>query len=281
MDGTGGRFWLILVYINLMSIQGLQLGVSCGSVGSSCPDQLGCPSNVCPDFVIKRHDTKPSFKVAVEDCDGALDLTDDNLVVEVNMWAKAKLKRAITEEDYYFSLADNIGFNQIMVGDIIIMDRPRLPEHMLVTGFDETNSFVSVERGYNATTPSSWSKGQCMRIFRVMNGVAEVELLRQDVRKVDGTLERDKLVESFLVYEWDANATCLPGCYWLEFKLLKMQLLESVGYNEVITPSFTPSTMSAVDFGCTLGAGVEWVRRFPVNSDGFLIKVVDTSTSDL
>ena len=40
---------------------------------NTCPDKFGCPSDRCPDFIIKRQDTKPVFKTLVEDCNGALD----------------------------------------------------------------------------------------------------------------------------------------------------------------------------------------------------------------
>ena len=186
----------------------------------SCVSKDGCPTNVCPDFVIRRHDTRPPLKVAVEDCEGAMDL--QGLVIEVNMWALGKLKCAITDSETYFPLADNIGFNQIMMGDIIVMDRVRLPERMLVTGFDEANSLVRVQRGYHGTTPSAWKKGDKLRIFRVLNAPAETELSFEDTTEVDGTVTKDVLQEASLIYEWQPEDTCLPGCYWLEFKILKM-----------------------------------------------------------
>ena len=48
----------------------------------------------CADFTIKRHDTRPVFKVDITDCDQPINLT--NLVVEVSMWVNAKLKLNIT-----------------------------------------------------------------------------------------------------------------------------------------------------------------------------------------
>lgn len=267
-----------------MTIKGACVGIGCGSTSSGCPDTFGCPPGVCPDFTIKRHDTKPAFKVALEDCDGVFDLTDETLAAEVNIWAKAKLKSAITASDTYFALADNIGFEQAMVGDIIVMDRVRLPEHMLVTGFDETNKFIQVQRAYNGTQASAWKKGTAMRIFRVMNAPAEIETVLDDVLQVDGTTATDQLVESYLVFEWDSETTCLPGCYWLEFKLLKMIESDEENLSMLavsVTPSFTPSTYSSATFGCTLGAGVEWVRRFPSEGEGFLIKIVDSPTAEL
>lgn len=336
----------------------------------TCLSKDGCPPNRCPDFTIRRHDTRPPLKISVDDCDGPLDL--QGLVIEVNMWALAKLKSAITETDTYFSLADNIGFEQIMVGDIIAMDRARLPEYMLVTGFDETNKFVRVQRGYRSSTASAWPKGQAMKIFRVLNAPAEAELTYEDIQNVDGTTTEDVLSEAILSYEWQAEDTCLPGCYWLEFKVLKMidavfylpggvwsgeththtdgffytgtsnttssvklsydsvenkyRIPDNIWTGEIhlhsgayftgsshddgsvvlnrtgvpsdteisyddtgalslasnisITPSFTDEGLTPTDFLCILGEGVEWVRRFPVSGEGFLIKIENSPTTE-
>jgi len=252
-----------------------------GSKDTNCPDRFGCIPGVCPDFTIRRHDTRPPFKAQVEDCDGPLDLTD--LVLEASMWAKAKLKCAIDAEIDFFPLADNIGFEQIMVGDIIIMDRARLPEHMLVIAFDEENSLVQVQRGYHGTTPSAWKKGAALRIMKFLGATAQTEMILQDLTQIDGTVLEDQITASFLVYEWEEKDTCLPGCYFLEFKLLKMIEEESVSImnTEDITPSFTDPNLTPSDFGCTLGSGVEWVRRFPVSGEGFLIEIVDSPTAEV
>lgn len=337
---------------------------------SSCPDKLGCPKDVCPDFTIRRHDTRPPFKVSVEDCDGPLDL--QGLVVEASMWALAKLKSALAVDETYFRLADDIGFEQVMMGDIIIMDRARNPEHMLVTGFDETNNLIRVQRAYHGTTASAWKKGTVMRIFRILGSPAESELSFQDVQDVDGTITRDVLQAAYLIYDWKAEDVCLPGCYWFEFKVLKMidvvwflpggywtgdvfthddgffytglsytdssvrlsydqvqdkyfipdtrwtgemhvhsdanyytgsshdegsVILSKTGipsdedtpYNEngvvaldvSIVPSFTDINLTPADYGCILGEGVEWVRRFPMEGEGFLIKITNSFTSEL
>jgi hypothetical protein len=265
-----------------MVVQGSSIGVPCGQT-DNCVDEFGCPSGICPDFTIRRHDTRPPFKVAVEDCDGPLDLTD--LVLEANMWAKAKLKAAIDEDDTFFQFADGIGFQQVMVGDIIVIDRVRLPEHMLVLGFDETNKYISVQRGYNGTQAQAFKKGQSLRIFRVMNAPAVTEMELDDIEQVDGTTLTDQIIASFLIYEFQANDTCLPGCYLLEFKLLKMAENGSAGMlstsTTTVIPSFTDPSLTPEDFGCILGEGVEWVRRFPVTKEGFLIKITDSPTTEL
>lgn len=242
----------------------------------ACPDKLGCSPGMAVDFCIKRHDTKPPFKVAVEDCDGPMNLT--GLVLEVSMWAKAKLKKDLAASDTSFKLADNIGFEQIAVGDIIVMQRVRAPEQMLVTDFNELTSTVTVQRGYHGTPVSFYKKGTPLRIFRVLNAPGSIEMDLEDITRVDGTVAEDQITESRLVHEWAAKDTCLPGCYFLEFKLLKM-LSTSVASSSGIS-----QTGSYTDFqmGCTVGTGVDWVRRFPVSSDveGYVIKIVDSPTSE-
>jgi len=162
------------------------------------------------------------------------------------------------------------------------MERVRLPEQMLVLGFDETNELILVERGYNGTTASSWRKGSSLKIMRVINGVGEISSITDDILQEDGTTAEDQLIETQLVYEWDAEDTCLPGCYYLEFKLLQM-LLQGTRALATIEPStihFTPISFTPADFGCDMGSGVEWVRRFPETEEGFLINVIDSPTSD-
>jgi len=375
------------------SFQNMSRGPCGTSCNQTCPDKFGCPPDRCPDFVIRRHDTRPPFRVSLEDCDGPMDV--QGLVVEVNMWAKGRLKKAIGEDCEYFGLADGIGFEQIMVGDIIVMDRVRGPEYMLVIGFDECNSLVRVQRGYRNTTPQKWKKGTSMRIFRIMSAPAQTEMIFEDIKNPDGTVDKDVLSESYVVYEWQPEDTCLPGCYWLEFKVLKMlglvlylpggywtgpvhQLSNGIFYtgtiqtdssvplsynavddqyvispnqwqgethlhsaqyytgttnndgsvvldrsdrpvddttaysvisNEISTGvileadssasypstipavcstvnascdiSFTDSNLSPRDFNCTIGEGVEWVRRFPMKGEGFLIKIENSFTAEL
>lgn len=227
------------------------------------------------DFMIKRHDTKPPMKVIVEDCDGPIDLT--GLVLEVSMWALAKLKKDIGPSDTALQFADNIGFQQCAVGDIIVMQRVRAPEQMLVVDFDEINSLVYVQRGYHGTPISSFKRGTPLRVFRVLNAPGSTEMDMEDVQQVDGTVVQNQITESRLVHEWAPTDTCLPGCYFLEFKLLKMLTTPAPP-----PPSPSPSTGSYTDFqmGCTVGVGVDWVRRYPNNAEGYIIKIFDSPTSE-
>lgn len=234
----------------------------CGSSTPNCPQCDGCIPGVCADFTIKRGDTKPVFRVSVEDENGPIDLT--GLVIEANMWAVAKLKSQILPSDTFLSLADNIGFCQILVNDIILMNNARSPEQMRITGFDEANNLVFVERGFNNTTPQLWKKGSVMQIFRIMNGPAMSEMVFDNITQVDGSVQCNVLIESDLIYEWNVNDTCISGCFHFEFKVLKMAA-------PVIVPSVT--TM------CFLGVGVEWTRRFPSCQD-FLIHICDTPTTE-
>ena len=254
----------------------------------SCPDEYGCIAGVCPDFVIKRHDTKPSFKVKIDDCDGPLDLTD--LVLEASMWAKAKLKTALDLNDTVLGFADGIGFGQVMVGDVIQMDQARLPEKMLVLGFDEVNRLIHVQRGYHGTPIQTWKRGTSLRIIKFSNVTASTEMVYQDILEIDGTTTPDVLVSSFFVYDWASEDTCLPGCYYMEFQLIKMvaplMALSNVPSDQIpsnlvpsgIVPSFTDASLTPSSFGCSTDASIEWIRRFPVDSEGFLIKIADSPT---
>lgn len=253
----------------------------CSKNVQGCPQTDGCIPGVCPDFMIKRHDTKPSFKILMEDCDGPMDLT--GLVLEASMWAKAKLKKDLLPEENFFSLADNIGFQQVMVGDIIIMDRARTPEKMLVTAFDEQNSLIQVQRAYHGTIAQKWKKGSPLRIMKFIGNTAITEMIYHDVLEIDGTTTEDVLGESFFVYEWNSSDTCLPGCYYFEFKLIKMIEEENVQsaatYDEefISSISFTPSN---TDFGCEKPTGIDWIRRFPSDSEGFLIQILDSPITE-
>lgn len=255
--------------------------MGCISSNRSCSDSLGCPSDQCPDFVIRRHDTKPDLKYDVEDCDGPIDLTD--LVCEVSMWARAKLKKAVAIDDTYFGLADNIGFEQIFIGDIIVVDKPRAPEQMIVTGFDENNKLVQVQRGYNGSAIGNYSKGTTIRIFRILNAVASTEMVKEDITQVDGTVTEDVITRSSLVYSWMPNDTCLPGCYWFEFKLLKMLGSTSMMggyYSASISAPISFISYASEDMGCDIGDGVDWVQRFPAAGEGLLIKITDSPTAE-
>jgi hypothetical protein len=255
----------------------------CCLPSNACPDTFGCPPGVCPDFEIKRYDTNPPFILSVTDCNGPLDLTD--CVVEVSMWAKARLKTDITTSTTTLAFADSVGFEQLLTGDVIVMSRKRSPETMLVTGFDEVNKFVNVQRGYNGSTVNSYTKGSHLSVFRVLNSLGDVNMVRQNIEQIDGTIKNDILVDSQLLYNWRPQDTCLPGCYWLEWKLLKIQrnlitptaivdslIVEVLGKANAISLIFPTVAQPQ----CQLSGEVEWIRRFPVGSGGYLIHIVDT-----
>lgn len=185
------------------------------------------------------------------------------------MWAKGRLKKALAASETSFALADNIGFYQVLVGDIIMVNQIRSPELMLITGFDESLKLIKVIRGYQGTTPLDYPRGTALRMFRILNGIGQAKVVTENVQQLDGTIQTIT-IDSELIYPWKSQDTCLPGCYWLEFKLLKMLL--QTGESDVPSiPSVTP---------CGLGYGVESVRRFPVACEGFLVKISDTPTSE-
>ena len=265
-------------------------------VTQRCSSSSPCSSTATADYSIKRHDTKPPFRVKVEDCNGPMDLRDPSLVLEANIWFKTKLKDTITTTDTYFRFIDNIGFEQVLGGDIIVMNRPRMPEHMLVTAIDEDNHLVQVSRGYNGTSVANWKKGQEILVFREMNVPATIESVLDDIVQMDGSVLQNQLVETYLVFDFSEICTCLAGCFLLEFKLLKMALpvVTLLSDNDPlvsITPSFIPSWTTIpssipLDFQistyhCGKGAGVEWVRRFPSDREGFVMRIMDSPTAEL
>lgn len=227
-----------------------ELGIGCSIHQKGCEDSSGCPDDVMVDFCIKRNDTTPAFKLSLEDCEGVVEL-HENHVLQVNIWIKTKLKNQITETDTEISFADNIGFEQILENNIIIMDRSRNPEKMLVTGFDETNKKITVQRGYDGTVPQVWPKGSLLRVFRATDAEGEIEFAYEDIEKEDGTVDKDQLVNTFLVFKWLENTTSLAGCFWLEFKLIELNEEET----EILS-----------------------VRRFPSQGEGFLIRIINSPT---
>lgn len=253
--------------------------------GTPCLDKLGCPQGVCPDFEVRRYDTEPPFILSVSDCNGPLDLADS--VVEVNMWAKAKLKTAINSVTTTLSFSESIGFEQVQVGDIILVDRKRNPEQMVITSFDEDEKTLQVQRGFANTIATSYTKGTGLRIFRILNGVGETNMVRENVEQLDGTVETGVLTDAQLLYHWQPENTCLPGCYYFEWKLLKIQrslfvptaivdsvVIEVLGKKaaDAYSPTFTLSPQ------CQLSGEVESVRRFPLQGEGYLVKIIDSPT---
>ena len=223
-----------------------EIGVGCGNAKSGCSGS-GC--EFTPDFCIKRGDSRPSLRVSVEDCEGVVDLTDENLVLEASMWFKAKLKSDLAPSSSSISFADNIGFNQVSVGDIIVTDRPRNPEKMLVSSINESAKTISVQRGYDSTTADSWPKGSLLRIFRFVDEPAEIHSVLEDVEGLDGVVS-EQLSGTYMVFNWGLNHTALPGCYFLEFKLTMMD-----------------------------GTSVSWVKKTPLSREGFVISIVDSPSA--
>ena len=226
------------------------LGVGCGSAPSDC-NSGDCPG--VPDLCIKRHDTRPSFKISISDCDGVVDLSDENLALEASMWFKAKLKPALDASDTEIQFADNVGFDQVMVGDVIVTGKSRSPEKMLVSSVDESSKSVTVTRGHEDTMPQSWPRGNVLNIFRFVDQSANIESYYEDVTGVDGTATNE-LTDTMLVYNWQTPQTSMPGCYWIEFKLIMV----------------SPET-----------GDVEWTKRMPLAAEGFIVNIIDTPTSSV
>lgn len=226
-----------------------EVGVGCGSVSAGCGDAGDCPAP--PDLCIKRHDSRPSLKIAMSDCDGPVDLAQEGIAVEASMWFDAKLKSDISASDSELMFADNIGFDSVMVGDVISTSKSRSPEMMLVTAVNESTKAVSVDRGHAGTGPQGWPKGSPLCVFRFKDEAANIESVFEQVEGLDGTVS-EELADTFLVFDWRPEHTSAPGCYWVEFKVVK-----------VVTGS----------------GDVEWVKRVPLSSQGFMVRVIDSPTS--
>jgi len=226
-----------------------ELGVGCGSVSAGCDQAGDCPAP--PDLCIKRHDTRPHFRVSLSDCDGPVELQEDGVTLEASMWFDAKLKADIDDSSVQLQFADNVGFDSVMVGDVISTSSVRSSESMLVTGVDEPSMSVQVSRGHEGTSPRSWKKGTALFVFRFRDEPAQIESVYEESEAVDGSVT-ESLVDTVLQFQWSGSQTSVPGCYWIEFKILKI----------------SPETGS-----------VEWVKRVPLGSPGFMVRVVDSPTS--
>lgn len=225
-------------------MQNFELGVGCSQSGSPCRGS-DCASP--PDFCIKRGDSKPPFRVAVEDCDGVVDLTDENLILEANMWFDAKLKSSIDALSTSIMFADNVGFDQVQVGDMILTGRIRNPEKMLVVSIDESSKTVQVERARDLTVADSWPKGTILKIFRFTDHPAEIQSVFEEVENLEGSVS-EELSDTFMVFNWAPEHTAMPGCYWLEFKLIMMD-----------------------------GSSILWTKKTPLSKEGFVVRIANSS----
>lgn len=207
-----------------------------------------CPETT-PAICIKRYDTHPSLRIAIEECEENIDFSDESLVLTYNMWSNSKLKNSIEPTDDYISLADNINYNQCGVSDKILIYNSRNVEIVNILEFNEENKSIKIERAQDGTSAQNWKKGDSIKIFRKVDGEATIEVVTEDVLQTDGTTLENQIVENIFVANWDETATSISGCYWLEFKLSKI--------NE--------------------SNNVEWTRRFPANQEGFFIRIVESS----
>lgn len=207
-----------------------------------------CPEGVKPDFCIKRLDTYPYLKVSI-DCENGIDFSDAGLLLTYSMWSNSKIKNTITEADESISLADNIGFKKADIGDKIVFVDSRNTEIALITGFNEENKTIQILRAQEGTTAKTWARGNSVKIFRVSNESGVIEVETDDILQIDGTIKENQIVNNYFIAPWNENSTKISGCYWLEFRLEKTN-------NEEIL----------------------WTKKFPSNKEGFLIKIIESSS---
>lgn len=166
------------------------------------------------------------------------------------MWFEAKLKSAVSGTDANLRFADDIGFDSVAIGDVISTSGSRSPEMMLVSSIDESTKTVVVSRGHAGTSPRDWPKGAPISVFRLVDQPAHVESVYEEVESLDGSVSED-LVDTLLVFEWSAGHTSVPGCYWVEFKIM----------------------------GLDESGGITWTKRVPLSAKGFMVRVIDSPTS--
>jgi len=236
--------------------------------------QTCCDGSIasCPIFTIKQHSTYPALKIQVFDCqDSPYDMKD--LIVEASMWSVAKLKFDIDVNDDLIQFADNIGYNTVGTSSIIHVSNGRDFERMQIIGFDDVNKIIQVSRGACDTSVRPWKKGSAVKIIRFLNNPAEAELVYENVEQIDGAIIENQLTKSFLVYNWKPEDVCFAGKYFFEFKVLKMNLFTNLSNEGIIS-------VQELNYHCGLGIGVEWARRFPVESEGFVIEVLASPTAE-
>jgi hypothetical protein len=226
----------------------------------------------CPDYTTKQHSTYPPLKIQVFDCnDAPYDLKD--LVVEASMWSVAKLKADINSTADLLQFADSIGYNTVGTTSILHLSTGRDFERMTIVGFDDVNKVIQVQRGACSTVARPWKKGTPIKILRFINRAAYAELVYADEEQADGTIIKDKLTKSYLLYDWLPEDVCFSGKYFFEFKVLKINLLTNLSSEGVVS-------VNDLNYHCDLGFGVEWARRFPVERDGFVIEVLPSPTAE-
>lgn len=231
--GDFAVFFCLHIYINTITKKEINMNLK---TGVSCKSSSNCEEECQSIFSIKKNDTRPSFRVSVEDCED-FDWEDENLVLKYNMWFKAKLKNDIIKTDNVIYFADNLGFDKIIENDIIFLETNRRQEQMLVLGIDESNKSIQVQRSYNSTSEEDWKKGSDLKIFRVLEQDAEIEVLLEDVTQTDGTILENQISDVFFVVNWDVDSTKTSGCYFLEFKLKKINSSNILEWSKTIPNS--------------------------------------------
>lgn len=203
-------------------------------------------NNYIYDFVIKRNSTQPSIRLKIYDCDmSPIDLS--NKEITANMWSNAKLKKDISNSESEILLADNIGLNTVVPEDILLLKS--VSDHELVQVTEIVDNTIIVERGYFDTTAVNWRKGTNIKVIKIMNSGATYDLVREDVIKLNGTVEQNVLVESYLVYNWFLDDTRVPGQYYFEFKVV-----EKNEAGEIISS-----------------------RKYPEEKEGILVNILDNN----
>ena len=156
------------------------------------------------DHIIKRGDTVPAFIVPLSASDKEdLEELALPLGVRVYLWFQSRLSAAISSIDSSISLLDNVGFDCVVVGDLVLFldGSGGVNELARVTAIDVDNHTLTLSRGIDGGVRDHEAQIP-LNIFRIYRGVGEINLR-----------------EGTLTYYWTTSGTQTAGEYYFEFEV--------------------------------------------------------------
>ena len=171
-------------------------------------------------FSMKKNDTCPSYSIQIYDPETGNLASYENWTVKVNMYYVSYLKTDIQDDTMTISLLGNLNLDQIKVGDIIkptSLDQS-VDEEMLITAMDVNNKTITVTRGYDSTTATSFKKKSKLIFYRIFEKDGYVDSEYEEDEN-DELSDDEELDYSLIKYDWNPEDTTHAGIYCLEFKI--------------------------------------------------------------
>lgn len=196
------------------------------------------------DYLIKKSDTFPPISYIIPDCEG-INLDQDNLVVEVNMWANSNLANSLSQTDTNIKFKKNYNITCVEVNNYILLKKYNSFEYLKVISVNHDT--IEVTRGELGSAIRAWEKGNQLKIIKLFGIEGEKKILYNNYINLKGESENTVSGQE-LIYNWAEEDTSNPGEYFLEFKLIKKN-------NNLI----------------------EWTKKFPSEKDGIRLQIVDNS----